>query len=93
MTSEEEYLRKLQPWIEAIETKIGEVNFKNLARFEQEVTSEALKRLIQEITGLEIDRLTVSDVYEVFYALKTNVEEPYISFSFWKNSKGIFKIP
>lgn len=92
MTSEE-YLKKLQPWIDVLDEKLGEVSFKNMAAFEKEIASELLKKLIEEIINLQIDKLAVSDVYDVYYALKTNVEEPYISFKFVKNSKGVFEIP
>lgn len=93
MTKAEQYLSKLKPWIEALDRKLGQVSFKDIARFQEEIDSVPLKKLISEITGVEVDKLTVADVYDIYFALQTEAEDPFVSFKFANSAIGILKIP
>lgn len=88
----EKVIKKLSPWIEAIEQKL-ENELENAKLFdnvlEKEVKNTELKEWIKELFGIEV--VTLSDLYEVYSSAKISLEDEHVSAIPIQTQKGVYK--
>lgn len=84
----EKVIKKLSPWIEAIEQKLENAKlFDNV--LEQEFKNTELKEWIKELFGVEV--VTLADLYEVYLSAKISLEDEHVSAVPIQTRKGIYK--
>jgi len=84
----EKVIKKLSPWIEAIEQKLESAKLFDDV-LEQEFKNTELKEWIKELFGIEV--VTLRDLYEVYASAKISLEDEYVSAIPFQSTKGVFK--
>lgn len=84
----EKVIKKLSPWIEAIEQKLESAKLFDDV-LEQEFKNTELKEWIKELFGIEV--VTLGDLYEVYASAKISLEDEHVSAIPIQTQKGVYK--